>query len=172
MLLGVLPENLRSDLATGPADVKLEQPSSPLYLGKSYLPEIKAKIQAAIFTAEATKIIGINLGLGESWWSTRLHLLAALLADYTTVAQIAFTDEGAGYLGMCPPADVRRNLSSFFPDIEIAYRNSLPLAAGPNGHKSTKQASALAAAPTPASNMRVQAGIPSYLHKSLIRRYL
>ena len=72
------------------------------------------------------KIIEIKLGLGESWWSTRLHLLAALLADYTTVAQIAFTDEDAGYLGMCPPADVRRSLSSFFPDIEIAYRTAIP----------------------------------------------
>jgi|SRR5271165_652291 len=100
------------------------------------------------------------------------HFWELNISQKATNAQIAFTDEGAGYLGMCPPADVRRNLSSFFPDIEIAYRNSLPLPAGPNGHKSTKQASALAAAPTPASNMRVQAGIQSSLHKSLIRRYL
>jgi hypothetical protein len=132
-----LPPDLQSDSpspeATGVANVEeeLEQPSAPLVLDTSYLSEITAKIQAAINKAEATKVIRVSLGLGQSWWSTRLHLLAAMLADYTTVAQIAFTGQEWRYLGMCPPVDVRRALSSFFPEVEIAYRNSLPKPAGP-----------------------------------------
>ena len=117
--------------ATGVANVEeeLEQPPQVLELGSSYLPEITEKIQNVISKAGRTKVIRINLGTGELWWSTRLHLLAALLADYSFVAQIAFTGEDWSFLGMCSPADVRRALSGFFPEVERAYRSSLPVPA-------------------------------------------
>jgi hypothetical protein len=138
VLLGSLPEDLRSDTAGsgGPQEKAAVTQNAahllqPLILGTSYLPEITSKIRAAIHNAERTRVVGINLGLGQSWWSTRLHLLAALLGEYTSVAQIVFAVEHGGYLGMCPPLDVRRALSSSFPQVEIAYRASLPLPGGP-----------------------------------------
>ena len=134
VLLGALPADLRSDVASPEPDHDLKAsppPLSPLYLGTSYLREITSKIRAAIHNAGWTRVIGVNLGIGQSWWSTRLHLLAALLADYTDVAQIAFTVEHGGYLGMCSPGDVRRALAATFPEVEIAYRDSLPIPAGP-----------------------------------------
>jgi Domain of unknown function (DUF4062) len=137
VLLGALPEDLRSDTvgSGGPQGTatlaeNAEHPLQPLYLGTSYLQEITSKIRAAIYNAERTRVVGLNLGLGQSWWSTRLHLLAALLGEYTNVAQIVFTVEHGGYLGMCPPLDVRRALSSSFPQVEIAYRSSVPMPGG------------------------------------------
>jgi hypothetical protein len=133
VLLGALPTDLRSDAGTSDLDhgSKVSQaPLYPLYLGTSYLKEITSKIRAAIHKAERAQVIGVNLGIGQSWWSTRLHLLAALLADYTDVTYIAFTVEHGGYLGMCSPADVRRALTASFPEVEIAYRDSLPIPTG------------------------------------------
>jgi Domain of unknown function (DUF4062) len=137
VLLGALPEELRSDRigGSGPqGTVTLAQNADhrlqPLVLGTSYLQEITSKIRAAIHNAERTRVVGINLGLGQSWWSTRLHLLAALLGEYTNVAQIVFTVEHGGYLGMCPPLDVRRVLSGSFPQVEIAYRSSVSIPGG------------------------------------------
>ena len=72
----------------------------------------------------------LSLGAGKSWWSTRLHLLAAILGEYSQVEQIAFTTEHWNYLGMCSPVDVRRALSIYFPKVEMAYRSSLPEPAG------------------------------------------
>lgn len=137
VLLGALPESLRADTAPsgqtsgdGSANHNTQPPLTPLYLSSSYLPEITSNIRAAIHNVETTRVVVVNLGLGQSWWSTRLHLLAALLADYTSVDQIAFmVDEG--YLGMCPPKDVRRVLGGSFPEVEIAYRVSLPIPTGP-----------------------------------------
>ncbi len=138
--LGFLYPDLRADDpvqdATGVANVEeeLELPRvdlQPAEWETFYVGGIKEKFRTAISKAERTRVIRVNLGIGESWWSTRLHLLAAMLADYTSVAQIAFTGEGWRYLGMCSPADVRRALAGFFPEVERAYLSSLPDRVGP-----------------------------------------
>ena len=71
-------------------------------------------------------MIRVNLGKGTSWWSTRLHLLSALCADYTEVRQIVFEAEGSRFLCMCTPAQARRALAREYPNVETAYRECLP----------------------------------------------
>jgi hypothetical protein len=89
-------------------------------------PEIFDKIRRAIAEEVKADVIRVNLGNGISWWSTRLHLLSALCADYTEVRQIVFEAEGYRFLGMCTPAQARRVLAREFPDVECAYRQSVP----------------------------------------------
>ena len=59
------------------------------------------------------------------WWSTRLHLLAGLLADYTGVEKLVFGQQGK-HLGTCGPLETRRALAAAFPAIEKAFAASLP----------------------------------------------
>jgi hypothetical protein len=89
-------------------------------------PEIVDNVKRAIKENNKTDVIKINLGHGESWWSTRLHLLAALCADYTNVRQLLFEADNSSFVGMCTPAQTRRLLARTFPSVETAYRGSLP----------------------------------------------
>jgi hypothetical protein len=107
-----LPEDLRN--------------ADRLYLNNSGYPEITSKIQAAIMEAHSVAALQVNLGLGVSWFSTRLHLVAALCAEYTSIPQIVFVGKDDRYLGMCAPAEVRRALAVHFRDVERAYRESIP----------------------------------------------
>lgn len=93
-----------------------------LDLGPSGLPNIKEKILAA----KTADLAEINLGVGESWWSTRLHLVAALATDYTGIRQLVFTDQDGRFIGIYPGAEVRRALAVVFPKVEIAYLQSVP----------------------------------------------
>jgi len=105
-----------------------------LDMGPSGLPNIREKI----LEAKNAEVVEINLGVGESWWSTRLHLVAALATDFTRIQQLVFTAQdiptafvdGTGpprvhFIGMFSPADVRHALANKFPDVEIAYLRSL-----------------------------------------------
>ena len=89
-------------------------------------PEIITNIRSAIAEDVKADVVKVNLGKGRSWWSTRLHLLSALCADYTEVRQIVFEAEGYRFLGMCTPCQARRVLARAFPDVENAYRRSVP----------------------------------------------
>ena len=114
------------------ADAKTESLSgdlssaSCLTMQSSVLPEIVTNIRSAIAEQVKADVIKVNLGQGTSWWSTRLHLLSALCADYTQVRQIVFEADGYRFLGMCSPSQARRVLSRAFPDVEEAYRQSVP----------------------------------------------
>lgn len=107
---------LSSDLAS----------ASCLTMNSSSQPEIIENVRRAITENEKTDVIKVNLGSGTSWWSTRLYLLAALCADYTSVRQILLEGEGYRFVGMCEPLHVRRALSRSFPKVEAAYRDSIP----------------------------------------------
>lgn len=96
-----------------------------LFLGASGVPMIGEVLKAAIHNAHGTKLVGIDLQREGGWWSTRLHLLAGLLADYTGVDKIAFSADGK-CLGTCGPAEVRRALAQSKPAVEKAFAESLP----------------------------------------------
>ena len=98
-------------------------------LGSSHLGDIKNKVLAA----RHEEFVSLNIGNGESWWSTRLHLVAALAIDYTSIKQIAFKAEGDRFVGMLSPSAIRSALAAEFPKIEIAYlssRKAAPVADG------------------------------------------
>jgi uncharacterized protein DUF4062 len=100
--------------------------ASCLTMISSQTPEIITNIKRAVTEDIKTDLIKVNLGTGKSWWSTRLHLLSALCADYTEVRQLLFEAEGYRFLGMCTPSQARRALAQAFPDVEEAYRESVP----------------------------------------------
>ena len=100
--------------------------ASCLTMNTSEMPEIITNIRHAVTEDIKADIIKVNLGKGESWWSTRLHLLSALCADYTEVRQMLFEAEGYRFLGLCTPTQARRALSQAFPNVEEAYRASVP----------------------------------------------
>ena len=100
--------------------------ASCLTMDSSEVPEIITNIRRAVTEDIKADVIKVNLGTGKSWWSTRLHLLSALCADYTEVRQILFEAEGYRFLGMCTPSQARRALAREFPNVEEAYRESLP----------------------------------------------
>jgi hypothetical protein len=100
-----------------------------LILGSSYNQDIVRALQAAIINSSEAKLLNIDLSLQGGWWSTRLHLLAGLLAAYTSIEKLVFSTE-ARCLGTCSPAHVRRALAELVPNVEKAFANSLPVHRG------------------------------------------
>jgi hypothetical protein len=88
-------------------------------------------IQQKILDAKKAEVAEINLGVGELWWSTRLHLVVALATDYTRIQQLAFVDQNKRLVGMFSPSCVRRALALRFPEIEMAYLRSVQNLNGP-----------------------------------------
>ena len=93
------------------------------FIGSSAAPIIGRVLAAAIHNANSSKLVGIDLLREGGWWSTRLHLLAGLLADYTCVEKITFSANGK-CLGTCGPADVSRALAQSKPAVEKAFSES------------------------------------------------
>ena len=130
------PENLAIETAAAihlaEVDAKTQMLSndisnaSCLTMNSSQEQEIITNIRRAITEDIKADLIKINLGKGESWWSTRLHLLSALCADYTEVRQMLFERDDNRFVGMCTPSQARRALSQAFPNVEAAYRASVP----------------------------------------------
>jgi hypothetical protein len=78
--------------------------------GSSLMKEIDEKVRQAAKDVKGTKYIEVNLGKGESWWSTRLYLLASLAADFTQIRRIVFVDGDERFIGMASPLAVKRAL--------------------------------------------------------------
>ena len=95
-----------------------------LFLGGSSAPMIVEVLQKLIHNANTAKLVGVDLLAEGGWWSTRLHLLTGLLAEYTSVERIAFLANGR-CLGTCGPAHVRRALALSKPKVEKAFGDSL-----------------------------------------------
>jgi Domain of unknown function (DUF4062) len=95
-------------------------------LGPSYLPNI----QKRIVEAQNAEIVEIRLG-PTPWWTTRLHLVAALASDFTSIRQFVFLDGEGRYVSMASPIEVRRALTQRFPDLERAYLASRAAAQPP-----------------------------------------
>lgn len=90
-------------------------------VGSSLMPEIEAKIKAASADVETARVISVNLGAGDAWWSTRLLLLSALAADYTDIRQIVFIDGRSRFIGMTPPKSVFSRLLAARPELRAIY---------------------------------------------------
>jgi hypothetical protein len=90
------------------------------------LPYIVEGITQAIARPEQ-EVLELNLRDGNYWWSTRLFLLAALVEDYSRIQRLVFVEGGEErtFVGMAPPADVRRALAlaTDWPILEQAYQN-------------------------------------------------
>jgi hypothetical protein len=97
----------------------LDEIKESIELGPSYL----ANIQQKIVAAQDAEIVEIRLGL-TPWWTTRLHLVAALAADYTRIRQFVFLDAEGLYVTMASPTEVRRALTQQFPELERLYLES------------------------------------------------
>jgi Domain of unknown function (DUF4062) len=95
-----------------------------LFIGSSAAPIIGDVLATAIHNANRSRLVGIDLLREGGWWSTRLHLLAGLLADYTGVEKIVFSANGK-CLGTCGPAQVRGALAESKPSVEKAFAESL-----------------------------------------------
>jgi hypothetical protein len=117
-----VPESIRDDRLS--LDYKL-------FLGASETPAIVQALTEAVNSANQTKLVGIDLLQEGGWWSTRLHLLAGLLAEYTGVEKIAFS-ANRKCLGTCGPVQVRRALAQSYPTVEKAFAESLPERRGPD----------------------------------------
>jgi hypothetical protein len=72
----------------------------------------------------AAELMKVDLGDGTAWWSTRLYVLAALVAEHTTVREMIFVEGGNRYLGMAPPWKVRDRLADSFPMLNEAYQQA------------------------------------------------
>jgi hypothetical protein len=71
-------------------------------------------IKQMVATAGTDHALVIDLGHGDQWWSTRLHLLAKLLHSLTAVRQIVFRQADGRFAGMASPAAVVDGLAAAF----------------------------------------------------------
>jgi hypothetical protein len=82
-------------------------------------------LATAIKDAEKTSVIEVNLDGGDSWLSTRLFLLAALVEDYTGICQMIFLENRQNqdrvFVGSAAPATVRQGLAWNSPRLKEAY---------------------------------------------------
>jgi hypothetical protein len=64
------------------------------------------------------RAIVVHLGDGDTWWSTRLFLLASLLRSLTQVRQVVFTGRGRRFAGMASPDAILDGLSARFRELD------------------------------------------------------
>ena len=72
----------------------------------------------------SVELLELNLRTSRYWWSTRIFLQAALVADFTNIQRLVFVagDEERRYVGMASPSEVRRGLAQPSTlDLELAY---------------------------------------------------
>ena len=89
-------------------------------LDTSAIPDIDGMVREA----DAASVVELDLGHGKSWWTTRLHLTAALATDFTHLRQIVFVDSDHRLVAMYSPDQIRHALAAAFPIVEIAYLQS------------------------------------------------
>jgi hypothetical protein len=114
-------------------DIKLSielEGTDPSRLPGSGTPEILANIKNAITQGLTTELIGVNLGSGKSWWSTRLYLLVALAENYTGARYIFFEEGNDSFVGIATLTATRCALALAFPVLEQAYRAAYSTALG------------------------------------------
>ena len=64
----------------------------------------------------------VELGDGDTWWSTRLFLLASLLQSLTPVRQLVFTGRGGRFAGMASPSALVEGFGARFPVLDLFSR--------------------------------------------------
>jgi hypothetical protein len=93
-------------------------------LNQSYMVPIVEAIRRLGEVSEA-RVLKIDLREDYYWWSTRLFLVAALTAEYTSVGCLAFVTEGDRFIGVASPVGTLIALSKVFPEVAKAYYSTL-----------------------------------------------
>lgn len=75
-------------------------------------------IKEMIVQAGKDRAIVVQLGDGDTWWSTRLFLLASLLRSLTQVRQIVFTGRCGRFAGMASPDATVEGLGARFRELD------------------------------------------------------
>lgn len=95
---------------------QLARPGSPM----------REEIKTAFRKAETVELVDVKLGVGHSWWSTRLYLQAALAEDYMGIQQIVFLEDCNGHdnclIGIASPTATRLALAAQWPILETYYK--------------------------------------------------
>ena len=82
-------------------------------------------MRAALTAATETNIVEVNLGVGDSWWPTRLLVLASGAARQGKPDAIAFVAQQASvsrvFQGWAHPAELVEQLLRRYPDYAAAY---------------------------------------------------
>jgi hypothetical protein len=94
-------------------------------LGSSLVGAIAESLKALLNDTKTIKVLEIDLKDGQYWWSSRLFLVAALLAEYTAVECLAFLSEGDQFFGLASPQSVVNALSKVYPEISRAYYQTI-----------------------------------------------
>jgi hypothetical protein len=98
--------------------------TDPGRLSVDGIPAILENIKAAISEGMTKELIGVNLGNGKLWWTTRLYLLAALAEKYTETRLIVFNEDDEHFMGMVSPTNICIALGTRFPTLAKAYRKA------------------------------------------------
>jgi hypothetical protein len=79
-------------------------------------------INEMIRDAGTDRAIVVSLGEGDTWWSTRLFLLASLLRSLTPVRQLVFTGRGGRFAGMASPSALLDGMGAQFRVLDAFAR--------------------------------------------------
>ena len=93
------------------------QLSRILAAGSRIADTTQGSVVDAIIDAASAEVFVVDVGNGQTWWSTRLYLLASLAADLTSIRQLLFTGHDFEIFGLSPPAMVRDRLAAVFPEL-------------------------------------------------------
>jgi len=90
---------------------------------------VREEIITAFKKAGSVELVDVKLGSGQSWWSTRLYLQAALAEDFMGIQQIVFLEDCDGQdnclIGIANPAATRRALAAQWPNLDAYYFNAV-----------------------------------------------
>lgn len=104
-----------------------------LAMGPSAIRNLTEKLATAVKEAESSGIVEVDIGIGHSWWSTRLFLLAALAEEYTRIQRFIFLEEHNGvvrsFVGMATPRTTRLSLAAVNSDLEKFYQQAVSIKA-------------------------------------------
>ena len=121
-------ENLALELASFEVQIETLGLGEVPELGapkSDWILEIEHPLVKALEKARAVDIMGVNLGTGDSWLSSRLFLLAALVEDYTSIRHMIFLEDRLGqdriFVGSATPTSVRQGLAWNSPKFKEAY---------------------------------------------------
>jgi hypothetical protein len=92
--------------------------------GPSLMQNIEEQVKQAAKGIKGTKCVEVNLGIGESWWSARLYLLASLAVDFTGIREIVFVDSEERFIGLSPPLVVKRGLWTADWHLQSLYKEN------------------------------------------------
>ena len=90
-------------------------------LGSSLQVPIIEAVVKLVREVQDVRVLDIDLREEDYWWSTRLFLVAALTAEYTSVGCLAFVTEGDRFFGLASPWATLIALSKAFPKVANAY---------------------------------------------------